>query len=234
MPSIFYDYAWFPAKETHTCIYLCNIVYEDVRVCIFKFAIFFCSVLEYFGDQNCHFFRFRETMYSCYAKQHNMQIPLTSEPLFLKVCILYMQQYVLSKICQMENCKHKKTTGLSLKNALQFVALKNNLDPAILGRGRKRNNKTEKFLSFKGCTEPAQNYQKFGTHTGIIGSNYFNRIKWLSSQEFYSLKPGIHFLDESKKFQSFWIISYTIAMELCYHTPFRLPHSTSPNYPFLQ
>ena len=123
----------------------------------------------------------------------------------------------------MENCKHKKTTGLSLKNALQFVALKNNLDPAILGRGRKGNNKTEKFLSFKGCTEPAQNYQKFGTHTGIIGSNYFNRIKWLSSQEFYSLKPGTFFLDESKKFQSFWIISYTIAMELCYHTPFRLP-----------
>ena len=55
-------------KTPHTCIYLCNIVFEDVRVCIFKFAIFFCNVLEYFGDQNCHFFRFREIMYSCYAK----------------------------------------------------------------------------------------------------------------------------------------------------------------------
>ena len=104
-----------------------------------------------------------------------MQILLSSEPLFLNVCIVLYK--ALSKICQMENCKHKKTTCLLLENALQFVALKNNLDSTILGRGR--------------------------TST--------------------ALKLGIHFLNKSKKFQSSWIISYTIEMELCYHTPFRLP-----------
>ena len=55
----------------------------------------------------------------------------------------------------MENCKHKNDRFI-IEDC--FVSLKNNLDPAILGRGRKENNKTEKSVSFKGCTEPAQNY----------------------------------------------------------------------------
>ena len=108
-----------------------------------------------------------------------MQIPVSSEPLFLNVCIVVCNTYyVLSKI------QNPKWKIVNIKN-YRFI-----IEECSVVRGIEN---------------------KFGS------SNSWKR------QDFYSLKPGIHFLNKRKKFQSSWIISYTIEMELCYHTPFRLP-----------